>query len=539
MSEQRTSGTATVMFTDVEASTDVTTRLGDDAAAALLATHDTIVLDQVAAYGGHDVRSTGDGFLVVFDSARAAVSCALAIQRELIEREHAIRVRIGLNAGEVLGGGGELFGAAINLAARVMDRADGGEILTTDTVRQLVGTMPGASFRERGRVAFKGFAERQRLYEVRPADVRPQPPPSPGRPPRHSRRTLALLGTAVLAAATAGVVAIGHDSGSTKAKAISVPANSVAVIDPRTASVVGVIRTDENPGPISAGAGGLWVLNLSSATVSRIDMRTRRVLETKGFDASLANDGAPGNVMASTREVWVSAAGCNGPGAGRLFHVFSAGDRGLGPTGNDAVQLADAVVQPRSQSAGEYSNFGCGLAARGTSAWVATTAPTGIARVDYDRVAGRSLVTWGQPLRGLTDAIAVGHGSVWAVDSQHEVVRRLDEKTGRPQVRAIHPGSDPRAIATDAHAVWVANSGDGSVSRIEPGTNAIADSISAGQGPAAVATSGDAVWVALGDAGSVARIDPRTDNVTATIAIGHRPQGIAVADGLVWVTVRS
>jgi class 3 adenylate cyclase len=75
---------------DVEASTDIATRLGDDAAASLLATHNTIVLEQVAAYGGRDVRSTGDGFLVVFDSARAAVSCALSIQRELTEREHPI-----------------------------------------------------------------------------------------------------------------------------------------------------------------------------------------------------------------------------------------------------------------------------------------------------------------------------------------------------------------------------------------------------------------------------------------------------------------
>src|SRR5512133_928871 len=164
MSAQRASGTATVMFTDVESSTDITTRLGDEAAASLLATHNTIVLDQVAAFGGHDVRSTGDGFLVVFDSARAAVSCALAIQQELTEREHPIRVRIGLNAGEVLHRGDELFGAAINLAARVMDRAEGGEILTTDTVRQLVGTMSDATFRDRGRVTLKGFAERQRLY---------------------------------------------------------------------------------------------------------------------------------------------------------------------------------------------------------------------------------------------------------------------------------------------------------------------------------------------------------------------------------------
>src|SRR5919197_529195 len=70
MNEQRTSGIATVMFTDVEASTDITTRLGDDAAAPLFAAHDALVREQLAAFGGRDVRSTGDGFLVVFDSAR-------------------------------------------------------------------------------------------------------------------------------------------------------------------------------------------------------------------------------------------------------------------------------------------------------------------------------------------------------------------------------------------------------------------------------------------------------------------------------------
>jgi YVTN family beta-propeller protein len=531
MSEQRTSGIATVMFTDVEASTDMTTRLGDDAAASLLATHDTIVLDQVAAYGGRDVRSTGDGFLVVFDSPRGAVSCALAIQRELTEREHAVRVRIGLNAGEVLEGGGELFGAAINLAARVMDRADGGEVLTTDTVRQLVGTMTGASFRDRGRVALKGFAERQRLYEIRPADAQPEQPPPPRGPPRRSRRTLALLGVAVLAASAAGAVAIATRSGS--APAVSVPANAVAVIDPRTRSVVDAIRVDDNPGPVSGGAGYLWVLNLSSATLSRIDMRTRRVLETKGISGAVSDRGTPGDAVASAKEVWVSAAGCNGVGEGTLLHVFSAGDGGIDLTGGGDVPLAGAVRGPAVHG---LSTPGCGLAARGPSVWVATTGPPGIARVDY--VAGRSQVVWGRPLPGLSDAIAVGYGSVWAVDSQHEVIWRVDEKTGRTALR-LRAGADPVAIATDARAVWVANAGDESVSRIDPRTNAVTQAIAVGKSPVAVATGGGAVWVAMSDGGSVARIDSRTNRVTATIAVGHRPQGIAVAGGLVWVTVRS
>jgi YVTN family beta-propeller protein len=533
MNEKRTSGIATVMFTDVEASTDITTRLGDDAAASLLATHDTIVLDQVAASGGRDVRSTGDGFLVVFDSPRAAVSCALSIQRELTEREHPIRVRIGLNAGEVLERGGELFGAAINLAARVMDRADGGEVLATDTVRQLVGTLTGASFRDRGRVALKGFAERQRLYEVRSVDERPTQLPPPDRPRRRSRRRRVVVGTAILAAAIAAAVAIVLDSGSPDA--VSVPANSVAVIDPRTGSVVEAIEVDENPGPISAGAGGLWVLNLNSATLSRIDVRTRRLVATEGLGGTPGGGGIPGNVVASAQEVWVNAAGCNGDQAGALLHVFTAGESEAAPRGRDDVGLAEAIPERRSPDDGAA---GCGLAARGTSAWVATNgANPGLARVDFDRVTQRSQVVWGRPLPP-PRALAVGHGAVWAVDSEQHDIRRIDPETGRTAVR-LHAGADPVAIATGADAVWVANAGDNSVSRIDPRTNGVTQAIAVGKGPAAVATDGDAAWVAMSDEGSVARIDLRTNRVTSTIAVGHRPQGIAVAGGLVWVTVRA
>jgi len=125
MTTQRSAGIATVMFTDVEASTETTTRLGDDAAAALFSAHHRVVLDLIAAHHGRNVESTGDGFLVLFDSARGALWCALEIQRELAARADGIRVRIGLNAGEIPEGDHDLFGAAINLAKRVMDRADG------------------------------------------------------------------------------------------------------------------------------------------------------------------------------------------------------------------------------------------------------------------------------------------------------------------------------------------------------------------------------------------------------------------------------
>jgi YVTN family beta-propeller protein len=365
-------------------------------------------------------------------------------------------------------------------------------------------------------------------------------PPSPrslraAGPPRRGM-VLALVTTAILAASIAGAVAIVHDSRS--ADAVSVPANSVAVIDPRAGSVVEAIRVGENPGPVSAGAGNLWALDLDSATLARIDVRTRRLLETKGIGGAPTNRGTPGNVVASQDEVWVSAAGCNGPDPGELLHVFSAGDEGIDLGGADDVDLDGAVPEPRRHEVEGSSLLGCGLAARGTSAWVATTGPPGIARVDYNPVAGRSQVVWGRPLAGLTDAIALGHGSVWAVDSQHEVIRRIDEKTGRTD-RRLRAGADPVAIAINARAVWVANAGDNSVSRIDPRTDRVTQAIAVGKGPVAVATGDGAVWVAMSDSGSVARIDPRTNRVTATIAVGHRLQGITVAGGLVWVTVRT
>jgi adenylate cyclase len=158
------------MFTDVEASTDLTTRQGDAAAGRLFAEHDRIVRDRVAAHGGRRVRSTGDGVLVVFESARSAVASALAIQRDLAQ-DDGIQVRIGLNTGEVVEGADELFGAAVNLAARVMERADGGQVLLTDTVRQLAGTMPDARFRDRGR-------SRRSRWATVPAPWRSEPAPS-------------------------------------------------------------------------------------------------------------------------------------------------------------------------------------------------------------------------------------------------------------------------------------------------------------------------------------------------------------------------
>jgi DNA-binding SARP family transcriptional activator/class 3 adenylate cyclase len=162
-------GPVTILFTDVEASTDLRTRRGDQVAQHLLRDHEEIVRSQVEAHAGREVKALGDGFMVAFTSARRALSCAIDIQRTLETRRSElpeVRVRIGLNTGELLREGDDLYGQSVHAAARIAAKAAGGEILVSEVVKQLAGTSPDLVFRDRGQYRLKGFPERFRLYEV-------------------------------------------------------------------------------------------------------------------------------------------------------------------------------------------------------------------------------------------------------------------------------------------------------------------------------------------------------------------------------------
>ncbi|HEX6381550.1 MAG TPA: BTAD domain-containing putative transcriptional regulator, partial [Acidimicrobiia bacterium] len=179
--ESLAGGPVTVLFTDVEASTDLRTRHGDHAAQQLLRRHEEVVRDEVAAYGGVEVKALGDGFMVAFGSARRALACAVAIQRALAERRvdlPDLKVRIGLNTGEVVAEADDLYGQAVHAAARIAARATGGEILVSEVVKQLAGSTPELSFTDRGRYRLKGFPDRFRLFEVRGKEEGPVAAPA-------------------------------------------------------------------------------------------------------------------------------------------------------------------------------------------------------------------------------------------------------------------------------------------------------------------------------------------------------------------------
>ena len=159
----------TVLFTDLEGSTVLTQRLGDAAAMAVLRRHDEIVRDALGRTGGTEVKHTGDGIMASFRSVASAIQAAIAIQRRLADAERngqmPLGVRIGLAAGEPVTERDDLFGAAVQLAARLSSRAAPRMILASTTVRELaVGK--GFHFGPSRSLRLKGFDEPVRTCDV-------------------------------------------------------------------------------------------------------------------------------------------------------------------------------------------------------------------------------------------------------------------------------------------------------------------------------------------------------------------------------------
>jgi class 3 adenylate cyclase/tetratricopeptide (TPR) repeat protein len=176
LSVGQTEGTVTIMFTDMEGSTNLISTRGFTESHEIMKAYETIVDEKVAEHAGRRIKGLGDGLMVSFGSSRHGVECALDIQRAIGEYskqnpERKVKIRIGLNTGEVVEEAGDIFGAAVNVAARVAGKAKGGEILVSDVVRQLVGPVQEIVFGYRGAYKLKGFPDRWRLHEVTPGET--------------------------------------------------------------------------------------------------------------------------------------------------------------------------------------------------------------------------------------------------------------------------------------------------------------------------------------------------------------------------------
>jgi YVTN family beta-propeller protein len=536
MSEPSTEGSGrrldadvlTFLFADVRGFTRFTQEHGDEAASRLAHDFAAIVRAALPDFGGELVETRGDEALAVFGSARQALRASVELQRRFRdpsgEDPFPLGVGMGLDAGEAVPTDGGYKGKALNIAARLCAIAAPGQILATDSVVHLAHRVDGLTHVPKRAARLKGIEEPVRLVEVVPeAELPPVPAaPSPGR--RRGKRRL-LLAAAVAGALVAALVAVVFARGN-DAEPIAVEPNSVAVIDPATNTVVDSVEVGDSPGPIAAGQGSVWVVNLNDRTLTQIDAAKRSVVHDAVGLPVASGFSAPKLLLAAAgHDVWVWACHLS------LLRID--------PRNAQVAEQLDLFPDT-----GAYTGVSCAIAAEPGSAWLP---------LDYSRPThpqpevlhvaappdGLASVSKRLPVpTGARSAMTIGAGSLWMSDHEGGMVRRIDPDTGKI-VGTVRLSDGPSAMVFGHGAVWVANDVDGTVVRIDPRTNSVVRAISVGAAPVGLAVDPDGIWVANSGDGTVSRIDPETNTVTKTITIGHRPLGVAAADGLVWVTVRS
>lgn len=163
--------TVTIMFSDIEDSTGITERLGDQQAQELFNAHNRIVRQLVATHQGQEVKSEGDGFMLMFPSSRRALACAIAIQRSLAELNAEqdgppIHIRVGMHTGEAIKEGDDYFGSDVIMAARIAAMAEGREILVSSITKDLTERSGDFQFDEARDVRLKGLEGRYSVNAV-------------------------------------------------------------------------------------------------------------------------------------------------------------------------------------------------------------------------------------------------------------------------------------------------------------------------------------------------------------------------------------
>jgi class 3 adenylate cyclase len=168
--DDRDPGIRTILFTDIVDSTSLTQRMGDEGAMMLLRMHDSIVREALKETGGREIKHTGDGIMASFVSAAGAVKCATRIQSELSKpggdnEDGTLKLRIGLAAGEPVEHHDDLFGATVQLAARLCTLAQPDQIIAASVVHDLClgKKLP---FKSHGAHELKGFDRAVTVYEV-------------------------------------------------------------------------------------------------------------------------------------------------------------------------------------------------------------------------------------------------------------------------------------------------------------------------------------------------------------------------------------
>lgn len=260
------------------------------------------------------------------------------------------------------------------------------------------------------------------------------------------------------------------------------------------------------PNSVAVGLGFAWVTNNSSnrLAVMRIDPASNAVAPIDVAPAFAVN---PNDIAIGEDAIWVLI-------GDTMYRVD--------PETNEVTgRLRD--LAPGSLLSGIATGEG--------AVWVTDATRGTVIRIDPATNDAVETIPVGIP----ADGVAVGEGAVWVTNSVDETVTRIDPETNRV-VKTIRVPGAARWIAVGAGRVWITDPAGDSLAVLDPASNRV-HSIPVGDGPTGLAANTEAIWVVNSRDGTVSRIDPRTDEVIETIVVGNRPYGIAAEETDVWVTL--
>ena len=504
-------GTVTFLFTDIEGSTALVKRLRS-AYGAVLTAHQELLREAFARHGGREIDTQGDSFFVAFGRATDAVAAAVDAQRALAAHTWPdgveVRVRMGLHTGEPAAAADRYVGFGVHRAARIGAAAHGGQVLLSNTTRDLAeDELPAEiGIRELGTFRLKDVDRPERLFQLEIDGLTNEFAPLKAEKiaePHPLRRRAIVLGAlaGVIAAAVAiPIFALGQ-GGLGDESLDAVAGNSVAFVDPDSQQLVSEVEVGTTPTDVAVGAGAVWVTNAADGTVDRIDPETRTVRQT-----IRVGDG-PDGIAFGDGTVWVT---------NRLSGTVSR----IPANANEVTQTISVGNSPSGIAVGEGA------------VWVVNEDDSTLSKISVET--GRDTTTSRVGVRPVD--VAVGAGGVWVASAGDGRVLRIDPASGNV-VNTVSVGRGPTAITVGAGAVWVANNLDGTVSRIDPESMAVTATIEVGAAPAGIAVGREAVWVASEQEGSLSRIGA-AENAVSTISVGGRPAGVAVGADGVFVAAR-
>jgi class 3 adenylate cyclase/DNA-binding beta-propeller fold protein YncE len=508
---------ATVLFTDIVGSTEKAATLGDRRWRELIGEHHSVLRRSLRQHNGREVDTAGDGFFATFERPADAIACATAAIDGV--RRLGIDIRAGVHTGEVERGGSKVGGIAVHIGARVLALAGPGEVIVTSTVRELVGGS-GLRFVDRGTHELKGVPEPWHLYAL---DAPPAPtevttaaggPADSVKVATSTGRRPVLLGLvaggAVVAVAAVAFLAAGGatpvPSPSAASSATLSPTPSTgpdaAIVLAATGEQVGGQRVGTSPGDVIVGESSIWVANVGSSTVSRIDPDT-------GVQLTIGGVGRPSGLAyeGGADRLWVLDGLANkltlvDSRTGAVLESFRQSGRGIG-YGAGAIWIADeitesvVVIDPASRQVIDTIALPAGsapvaVAVADEAVWVAAKGTSSVHRIDP---ATRRLVGGPTTVIAAPTDIAVAGEDVWVASASGDAAIRLTAADGRVAQTLTDVCDEPGGVAAAPGTAWLTCRRDGTVLRLGPA--GVEATVETGFVPNDVALRGDRAWVTL------------------------------------------